>query len=353
MKAAVLKEFKHIEWMDVPMPSYGDDDVLVKVSFTSICGSDQHVFNGEFGPRVKVPTIQGHEFVGTVSAVGRSVTRFSIGDRVAVDPIIWCGKCPACEIGHYPACTSLKLIGIDINGAFAEYVAAKEHMTYHIPDGVSDRDSALCEPYSIGFHATHRAAVKPGDVIAYFGAGKIGQHIMQASRTVTQNTAFMVDVLDERLAITKKAYPDIVTINARRDDPVKVIKDMTNGRGVDIAFEMTGEAYELEGRVHPVREAVRSIRGAGKVCVLSLGDQEVKLVMKELIWKEGLLVTSRVCHGEFKDALEYLAKGVLHPEVLVSKIMHMSQAQRAFEMLEEAPDKFLKVLLTFDETAVF
>lgn len=352
MKAAVLTKFKHIEWMDVPKPTCGDDEVLVKVSFASICGSDQHVFNGEFGPRVTLPTIQGHEFVGTVEAVGAKVTRFKAGERVAVDPIIWCGKCPACEIGHYPACTSLKLIGIDINGAFAEYVTAKEHMVYRIPDTVSDRDSALCEPYSIGFHATHRAGVKPGDTLAFFGAGKIGQHIMQATRTVTSNTAFVVDILDERLGIVKKAYPDIITINALREDPVQVIKEKTGNRGVDIAFEMTGEAVELDGRVHPVREAVRAIRGAGKVCVLSLGDQEVKLVMKELIWKEGLLVTSRVCHGEFKDALEHLAKGVLHPEVLISKIMHMSEAQKAFEMLEKAPDKYLKVLLTFDESAV-
>lgn len=352
MKAAVLTRFNHIEWKDVPEPEVGDADVLIKVSFVSICGSDQHVFKGEFGPRVTLPTIQGHEFVGTIVGMGKDVTGFSIGDRVAADPIVWCGKCPACEIGHYPACTSLKLIGIDMNGGFAEYVTAKANMCYHIPDEVSDRDSALTEPYSIGFHASKRAGVKPGDTLAFFGAGKIGQHIMQAARTITGNTAFVVDILDNRLDIVSRAYPDIVTINALRENPVDVIKERTNGRGVDIAFEMTGDAVELDGRVHPVREAVRSIRGAGKVCVLSLGDQEVRLVMKELIWKEGLLVTSRVCHGEFKDALEHLAKGVLHPEVLVSRVMHMSEAQKAFEMLEEEPEKYLKVLLTVDEGAV-
>jgi len=352
MKAAVLTQFNHIEWKDVPEPEYGDSEVLVKVSFASICGSDQHVFKGEFGPRVTLPTIQGHEFVGTIAGLGRNVTGYDIGERVAVDPIVWCGKCPACEIGHYPACTSLKLLGIDMNGGFAEYVAAKGNMLYRIPDGVSDRDSALAEPYSIGFHASKRAGVKPGDTLAFFGAGKIGQHIMQAARTITDNTTFVIDMIDRRLDIAKSAYPDIITINARRENPVDAIKEKTNGRGVDIAFEMTGDAIELDGRVHPVREAVRSIRGAGKVCAMSLGDQIVKLVMKELIWKEGLLVTSRVCHGEFKDSLEHLARGVLHPEVVISKILHMSEAQKAFEMLETEPDKYLKVLLTFDENAV-
>jgi len=352
MKAAVLTQFNHIEWKDVPKPVIGDSDALIKVSFASICGSDQHVFNGEFGPRVTLPTIQGHEFVGNIVELGKDVTGFSVGERVAVDPIVWCGKCPACEIGHYPACTSLKLIGIDMNGGFAEYVAAKGNMMYKVPDGVSDRDSALAEPYSIGFHASKRAGVKPGDSLAFFGAGKIGQHIMQAARSITDNTTFIVDILDRRLDIAKSVYPDIVTINALRENPVDVIWEKTNGRGVDIAFEMTGDAVEVDGQVHPVREAVRSIRGAGKVCVLSLGDQEVKLVMKELIWKEGLLVTSRVCHGEFKDSLEHLAKGVLHPEALVSRVLHMSEAQKAFEMLEEEPDKYLKILLTFDEDAL-
>jgi len=352
MKAAVLTQFKHIEWKVVPEPSFGDSEVLIKVSYASICGSDQHVFNGEFGPRVTLPTIQGHEFVGTIAGMGKNVKGFEIGDRVAADPIVWCGKCPACEIGHFPACTSLRLIGIDMDGGFAEYVAAKGNMCYKIPDNVSDRDSALTEPYSVGFHASKRAGVKPGDSLAFFGAGKIGQHIMQAARTISDNTTFVVDLDDRRLDIAKSAYPDIITINALRDDPVEVIKEQTNGRGVDIAFEMTGDAVELDGRVHPVREAVRSIRGAGKVCVLSLGDQEVKLVMKELIWKEGLLVTSRVCHGEFKDALEHLGKGVLHPEALISKVLHMSEAQKAFEMLEKEPENYLKVLLTFDESVL-
>ncbi|MBT4485823.1 MAG: alcohol dehydrogenase catalytic domain-containing protein, partial [Candidatus Latescibacteria bacterium] len=103
MKAAVLTEYKKIQWQDIPEPEIGDSEVLVKVSFASICGTDQHIFNGEFHPRTKLPLVPGHEFVGTIAEIGNNVTGFNPGDRVAVDPIIWCGKCPACEIGHYPA----------------------------------------------------------------------------------------------------------------------------------------------------------------------------------------------------------------------------------------------------------
>jgi threonine dehydrogenase-like Zn-dependent dehydrogenase len=178
-----------------------------------------------------------------------------------------------------------------------------------------------------------------------FGAGKIGQSIIQAARTITENTMFAVDVVPERLAILTRAYPDVIAVNALEANPVEVIKERTGGKGVDIAFEAVGEPHVVEGRVNPVREAIRSIRGGGKVCVLSLGDNEVPLVLKELIWKEGLIVTSRVSHGEIRDAIEHLAKGDLRPEAMITAELPMSRAQEAYEMLEREPGKYLKVLL--------
>ncbi|MFC1694037.1 zinc-binding dehydrogenase [Candidatus Latescibacterota bacterium] len=346
MKAAVLTEYKKIELKDVPFPPVKDSEVMVRVSSASICGTDQHIFSGAFHPRTHLPLIPGHEFVGTITEMGKEVTGFKEGDFVAVDPIIWCGKCPACEIGHYPACTSLKLLGIDMDGGFAEYVAADASKLYPIDPGISATDAALVEPYAIGFHASKRAGVQSGDKLAFYGSGKIGQSIMQAARTITDNTVFIVDVIQKRLDMAKSAYPDVIAINARDANPVEVIMEQTGGKGVDIAFEAAGDALILESRVHPVREAIHSIRGAGKVCVLSLGDDEVTLVMKELIWKEGLLITSRVSCGEYKDALEHLAKGLLRPKALISSIMPLSQAQEAFEMIERDPDNHLKVILT-------
>ncbi|MFC1509077.1 zinc-binding dehydrogenase [Candidatus Omnitrophota bacterium] len=348
MKGAVLTKYKNIEWKDVPVPQIQETEVLVKVTSASICGTDQHIFNGEFHPRTSLPLIPGHEFVGTIEALGGAVTGFTAGERVAVDPIIWCGKCPACEIGHYPACTSLKLLGIDMDGGFAEYVAADKSMLYSIDSSISDRDSALVEPYSIGYHASKRAGVQAGDKVAFFGAGKIGQSIMQAARTISGNSFFIIDVIQKRLDIAKNAYPDIIAINALDNDPVDVIMELTDGRGVDIAFEMTGNTLAIDDRVHPVREAIRCIRGAGKVCVLSLDDIEISLVMKELIWKEGLLITSRVSHGEYREALDHLAIGDLRPEALISAVMPMSKTQDAFAMIENEPENYLKVILTVD-----
>ncbi len=122
MKAAVLTEYGKITWMETEMPEIKETEVLVKVSYAGICGTDQHIFSGEFHPRTHVPFIPGHEFAGTIVETGQAVHNYKAGDRVTVDPIIWCGKCPACLIGHYPACTSLKLIGVDMNGGFGLYV---------------------------------------------------------------------------------------------------------------------------------------------------------------------------------------------------------------------------------------
>ncbi len=345
MKAAVLTQYRHIEWQDVPDPSIQPDEVLLQIGHVGICGSDMHIFNGEFHPRTTLPLIMGHEFAGTIVEVGKAVQGYAVGERVAVDPIAWCGHCPACERGHFPACTSLKLLGIDSNGAFAQRVAAKDFMLYKIDERISDVHAAMIEVLSIGFHACQRAQVKAGDSLAIFGAGRIGQCILQAARTLTDQPIYLVDILDERLKIATDSVADVIAINASHQDPVAVIQNASQGRGVDIALEAVGHAHPLDNQPHPVAQAVEVIRGAGTVCVLGLGDDPIPLLMKKMIWKEARLVTSRVTHGEFQQTIEHLAAGHLHPDALISAILPATGAQEAFGRLEDDPQHHLKILL--------
>lgn len=345
MKAAVLTKYRKFEVKELSIPEIKAGEVLVRIEFASICGSDMHVFNGDFHPRSPVPFIPGHEMAGVVEMIDREVKGFAIGDKVAIDPIIWCGKCPACLAGHYPACTSLKLIGIDMDGGFCQYVAVPESMLYKVPASVPSEHAALVEIYSIGFHANNRAGVKAGDIIAIWGAGRVGQVILQAARTKTKEKIFVVDILDSRLEIAALSNENIVTINALRENPVEVIKRHTNGNGVDIAFEAVGHAHEAEGVVNPVRGCIQSIIGGGTVCTLGLSDEPAPIVFKELIWKEGKIVTSRVSHGEFAETIEQLYKGNLKPEALITEIMPVEMMQEAFELLELSPEKYLKILI--------
>ncbi|MBN1789334.1 MAG: alcohol dehydrogenase catalytic domain-containing protein [Bacteroidales bacterium] len=347
MNAAVLTEYRKIEWKLVDVPQVSGNEVLIKVGYACICGSDQHVFLGEFHPRTTLPLIQGHEFAGAIVETGPDVKNFKPGDRVAVDPIIWCGHCPACQRHHYPACSSLKLVGIDLDGGFSEYMKVPETMLYRVTDKIPDEHAALVEVLSIGFHACKRAKVGAGDSVVIWGAGKVGQSILQAVKTKTQNTVILVDILDERLAIAKKAYGDVSILNATKVNAIDKIKELTGGEGVDIAFEAVGHTKDLPGIINPVRGCIQAIRGAGTVCVLGLSAEPSPIVMRELIWKEGIIMTSRVSHGEFAETIENLNKATLKPDALVTDILHPSNAQHAFEILEEEPHKHLKILLKF------
>ena len=128
---------------------------------------------------------------------------------------------------------------------------------------------------------------------------------------------------------------------------MEAIKRYTNGKGVDIAFEAVGHAEEIEGVFTPVRSCIQSLRGGGKVCVLGLGDDPSPVVFKELIWKEGQIITSRVTDGEFAEVIEHMNAGNLKPDALISKVMHGSEIQQAFKLLQNEKEKYLKVLLNF------
>jgi threonine dehydrogenase-like Zn-dependent dehydrogenase len=349
MKAAIIREYGKIEIEEIEIPKLLENNVLIKVKYASICGSDQHILKGEFHPRTKLPLIPGHEFVGVVEAVGNLVKNFLPGEKVTVDPILWCGKCAACLVGHYPACIGLKLIGIDMDGGFSEFISVPSHTVFKIPDHIPDEFAALIEILSIGFHASARAGLKAEDDILIMGAGKVGQAILHAASTITKGKIIIADILNDRLAIASSAFPNILTVNTTLVDPIAYVKDITNGRGVDVAFEAVGHDVKIEGRMNPVRTCINAIKGGGTVCVLGLGDLPSEILMKELIWKEAKIVSSRVSHGEFSKAIHALDKKTIHPESMITGILKLANAQEAFDLLESEPGKQLKILIKIQD----
>jgi threonine dehydrogenase-like Zn-dependent dehydrogenase len=218
-------------------------------------------------------------------------------------------------------------------------------MIYKVPDHISDEHAALVEILSIGFHASRRAGVRKEDDILIVGSGKVGQSIMHAARTITTGRIILADILDERLSLASSSFPDIHTVNIKNTDPVAYIKDITGGRGVDIAFEAVGHEVYIEGKYNPVRICINSIKGGGKVCVLGLSDHPSEILMKELIWKEAMIITSRVSHGEFSGVIEALDNGTLNPGKMITGVLKLENAQKGFELLLEEPGKHLKILL--------
>jgi threonine dehydrogenase-like Zn-dependent dehydrogenase len=232
-----------------------------------------------------------------------------------------------------------------MNGGFGEYVAAKPNMLYKLPENIPSNHGALVEVLGIGFHASNRAGVKKGDSIAIWGTGKVGHCILQAVKTKTNGPVILIDLVDERLIRAKEAYPDVEIVNPLKTNPVEAVKALTGGKGVDIAFEAVGHDTSGGKTINPIRGCINIIRGAGTVCVLGLGDEAAPIVFKELIWKEAKIIASRVSHGEFAEVIDQINKGNLKPEVLITDIFHASRAQEAFHLLENEPEKHLKILL--------
>lgn len=344
MKAAVLKNDMQIVFEEVPTPDPGPEQVQIRVHWASICGTDLHIYSGEFKKRVKYPRILGHEFAGVIASVGTAVQNFKPGDRVTVDPIVWCNQCPACLNGQNNVCNNLKLLGIEYDGGFADYAVAGADKVFKIPDSVSMRDAALVELYSLGVHSARKAMIEPADRVVILGAGRLGLAVLEVIKQTAAAWVGAVDVLDNRLEIARKMGADL-TINAAAEDPVEKILAQTDGLGVDRVIECVGTYAEMEDREGPVQQAVKMARSGGRVVVMGLGSQLTPVFWKECVFKELQIVGSRVTLGDYPRALQLMELKKFHPELFVSEVFDLRQLDRAFHLLEDKPDQYLKVLV--------
>lgn len=344
MKAAVLKDDKHMVVEEVPTPKPGAGEVLIRVNWSSICGTDLHIYMGEFKDRVAYPRILGHEFSGVVEGIGQEVAGVQAGDRVTVDPIIWCNRCPACLNGQNNVCSHLKLLGIEYDGGFADYAVARADKVYRVPDSVSMRDAALAELYSLGVHAARKALIEPGDRVVILGAGRLGLSVLEVIKQTAAAWVCAVDVLENRLQIAQKMGADL-TIDTRREDPVARVLSATQGLGVDRVIECVGTYIDIPEREGPVQQAVKMTRSGGRIVVMGLGSQLTPVFWKMCVFKELQIVGSRVTFGDYPRALRLMELNQFHPDLLISEVLELRELDRAFHLLEEKPDRYLKVLI--------
>ena len=182
MKAIVWTDIDKIEIRDVPLPEPKENEAIIKVGCTSICGSDLTIISGKH-PRARKPLVLGHEFMGTVFSFAKGASKgFSIGQRVVVEPLLSCKVCKQCKSGNEHVCKNLKLIGVETDGGFAEYVRAPIDKIYPIDDSVTDEEAAIIEPLAVAVHAVNYAKLEKNNTIAIIGAGPIGLLIAQVVR---------------------------------------------------------------------------------------------------------------------------------------------------------------------------
>ena len=344
MKAAVVEGIGRVSCKDWPEPEVTKGKVLIRPVYAGICGSDLHVFHGEFGDRVSFPLIPGHEIAAVVEDASVEGTALKVGDRVVVDPVEPCRRCIACRTGQMSACRRLRLLGVDTSGGFAQRLAASAENVFPIPAEVLLRHAALVEPYAIGLHAVRRALIQPGEVVVIYGMGRLGLAVLEVVRWTGPSKVVAVDVEDFKLDIARRIGADVI-VNARGEDPVGVVMDLTDGEGADRVIEAVGKATSVPGRRPPVTECARMIRPAGRVVVMGQGPEEESVDWRAFVWKEAEIVTSRVTLGEFPRAVQMLAEGKFHPDLLITHTFGLEEVARAYALAEKESPEVIKVQL--------
>jgi threonine dehydrogenase-like Zn-dependent dehydrogenase len=345
MRAGILYGPKDIRMGDAPEPSIGPNDVLLESKVAGICGTDLHIYRGEFVGRVNYPAIQGHEFGGVIADVGENVDDFKPGDCVVVDPIISCYSCPACLTGQINACHTLKLFGVDFDGGYGQYVAIPRRHLFHLPAPIPMTYAPMVEMYALGHHILQRGQVQPGETVAILGAGKLGLSILDVlCHSASPGVSIVTDLQLFRLETAKKLGADYA-INITEVDPVEWALEFTNGVGVDCVIEAVGHYHLPEGQVAPLAQAVRMIRSGGRVVTTGLGEQLSAVHFKTLVLKEAQIIASRVTRGEFPRAIQLMSRGLLHPEMLITDVMPLNAITKAFARVDREDPEIIKVVL--------
>ena len=345
MKAGILYADRDIRMGEAPDPQIKPDELLVGTQYAGICGTDVHIFRGEFHSRVHFPAIQGHEFGGVVVEVGRAVTGFKPGDRVVVDPILPCHGCSTCLSGHINACRSLKLLGVDLDGGYGQYVAVPASHAFLLPEAIPMQYAPMVEMYGLGHHVLQRGQVQPGETVAILGAGKLGLSVLDVlCHSANPSITLVADLQPYRLDIARKLGAEY-TLNISQVDPVEQILEITQGEGVDCVIEAVGHYHLVEGQSPPLDQAVRMIRSGGRIVTAGLGEQLTPVHFKTLVIKEAQIIASRVTRGEFPRAIRMMSKGLLHPDLLVTGQAPLSEITAAFEKVDREDPTTIKMVL--------
>jgi L-iditol 2-dehydrogenase len=342
MRTAVLTETEQFGFEERKRPEPDTDEVLVAVRDVGICGSDIHYYrHGRIGDYVvEDPLILGHESAGEIVAVGTDVTGLDIGERVALEPGVPCRRCEHCKRGEYHLCPDVTFMATPPDdGAFAEYVTWPADFAYALPEDVSTRAGALCEPLSVGIHAARRGTVGVGDSVLITGGGPIGLLTMEAAHATGASKVFLSDVVEQKLELAEERGADR-TINSRERDLTEVVEDSTDGRGVDVVIEASGAPPAIQSTIEAVR------RGGDIVFIGLPSDGEIPLNTPEIIDNELDIHGSFRYKNTYKTAIDLIADGAVDVQGIIDFETPLEDIENAFRRAQDA--ETVKGMITMD-----
>lgn len=339
------------EFRDVPSPDIEDDEILIRVKACGICGSDTHLYETDedgyilFSGLTKLPCILGHEFSGVVEKTGRKVVGLNKGDIVAVESVNWCGICWACKSGFPNQCVQIELMGLSINGAFAEYVAVKAKFSWKINsltqmftgEEIFDIGS-LVEPVGCAYNGMFIAGgeFRPGSTVVIYGAGPIGLAAVSLARIAGASLIIAFDRIDERVKLAARMGADYAfNINHMNNyTPSDKVMELTNGWGAELQIESAGAAAKT------VPEMEKSMASLGKIVYLGRSDTRSLIHLDGMVSGANKIIGSRghVGCGIYSNIIRLISSGRLDLKPIVTSHFDFSDLRRALKKSSERSD---------------
>ncbi len=345
MKAAVMQSIGQIEIEERDIPEAKDNEVLVKLEYVGICGSDLHYYEtGAIGDFVvEPPFVLGHEPGGTVVAVGKNVKHLKVGDRVALEPGKTCGHCEFCKTGRYNLCPDVIFFATPpVDGVFQEYVAHEADLCFKLPDNVSTLEGALIEPLAVGFHAAIQGDAHLGQRAIVMGAGCIGLVSMMALKARGISEVYVVDIMEKRLEKALELGAAGV-INGAKEDVIERVKELTDENGVDLVIETAGTKITASQAIQVAK------KGAHIVLVGYSKSGEMTLPMSMVLDKELTLKSVFRYRHIYPMAIDAVAAGKVNLKGIVTDVFELDEAQKAMDYSVHHKGDIVKAVIHIGE----
>lgn len=314
----------------INIPSIGENDVLVEVKATSICGTDVHIYEWDewSQKRIRPPYVFGHEFSGIVVATGRNVTNVREGDFVSAETHIVCGRCRPCLTGNAHVCQQTRILGVDIAGCFARYVSIPAQNIWKNPASMPFSLASVQEPLGNAVHTVTSVDVR-GERVAVIGCGPIGLMTVAVAKATGASRVYAFDLNEYRLKLAENMGAD-AAIHVKKEDPVQTLMELTNGEGVGAVMEMSGAPQAFT-------QAFQMVANGGEVAILSLPEKPVTIdVTNDIVFKGVTVkgITGRKIFSTWRQVSELLETGVVDLSPIMTHHFPLAEFEKGFELMK-------------------